>query len=164
MNQFFPSPFSLSLTVLSPQMMVKPIKRKVDAYICEDEVGILVVDMSRRIVSLNQKFIDLWGLTPHLINTRNDEQSLEVVSSKFEDPKSFLNEVREIYRQTGLEVHDLITLRNNRIFERYTTPQWLNRKIVGRLWSFREVPDSIGLKALGIWEGDDAPRIEHSFV
>lgn len=69
-------------------------------------VGILVVDNQRRIVSLNRNFIEMWRLPKHLIVSQNEDQALEFVSSQFEEPKSFLKDVREVNRRLDLEIHD----------------------------------------------------------
>jgi hypothetical protein len=104
--------------------------------------GLLVVDSNRRMVSLNRKFIDLWSLPKHVIVSRDDDQALEFVSSQFEEPKSFLKDVRELYLQPDLEIHDLIKFKDGRMLERYSQPQWLEGKCVGRVWICRDFSKS----------------------
>ncbi|OYE02677.1 hypothetical protein [Nostoc sp. 'Peltigera membranacea cyanobiont' 232] len=104
--------------------------------------GILVVDSNRTMVSLNRNFLDLWSLSKHLIMSRDDEQVLKFVCKQFEYPKSFFKEVKEIYMQQHLEIHDTIQLKDGRIFERHSQPQWLEDKYVGRLWMFSCIAES----------------------
>ncbi|NEQ70203.1 MAG: hypothetical protein F6K21_32870 [Symploca sp. SIO2D2] len=101
--------------------------------------GILVVDSNRKIVSLNRKFIELWNLPKHVVVSRDDEQALEFASSQIEKPTSFIKQVRELYWQTKLEIHDIITLKDGRMLERYSQPQWSDTKYAGRVWICREV-------------------------
>ncbi|KYC36699.1 hypothetical protein WA1_44270 [Scytonema hofmannii PCC 7110] len=102
--------------------------------------GILVVDSNRRMVSLNRKFIEMWCLPQHIIVSQDEEQALELASLLVEDTKSFLNNVEEIYTQpTVLEIYDTIKLRDGRMFERHSLPQYLEEKCVGRIWKFREI-------------------------
>lgn len=104
--------------------------------------GILVVDSNRTMVSLNRNFLDLWSLSKHLIMLQDDEEVLKFVSKQFEYPKNFFKEVKEIYMQQHLVIHDIIQLKDGRIFERHSQPQWLEEKYVGRLWMFSCIPES----------------------
>lgn len=104
--------------------------------------GILVVDSNRTMVSLNRNFLDLWSLSKHLIMSQDDEEVLKFVSKQFEYPKNFFKEVKEIYMQQDLEIHDTIQLKDGRIFERHSQPQWLEEKYVGRLWMFSCIAES----------------------
>jgi len=103
--------------------------------------GLLVVDNQRKMVSMNRKFIELWSLPKYLIMSQDDDQALEFVSEQFEEPKSFLKEVRELYLQPDLEIHDTIKLKDGRRFERHLQPQWLGDKNVGRIWGFCEMTE-----------------------
>jgi PAS domain-containing protein len=104
-------------------------------------VGILVVDNQRRIVSLNRNFIEMWRLPKHLIVSQNEDQALEFVSSQFEEPKSFLKDVREVNRRLDLEIHDTIKFKDGRVLERYSQPLWLEEKYMGRVWMCRELAE-----------------------
>lgn len=107
-----------------------------------DEAGILVVDSNRTMVGINRNFLDLWSLSKDLITLRDDEIMLESVSKYFKYPKTFVTEVQEIYSQHNLEIHDTVTLKDGRIFERHSQPQWLEGEYVGRLWMFCRITDS----------------------
>lgn len=101
--------------------------------------GILVVDNNRRMVSLNRKFIEMWCIPKHIIVAQDEEQALEFASFVVEDAESFLNSVKKIYMDMELEISDTIKLRDGRIIERHSLPQYLEEKCVGRIWEFREM-------------------------
>ena len=101
--------------------------------------GILVVDLKGRMVSLNKRFISMWNLSEETVSFLDDWQAIKLVSTSFENPASFLKEVRKIYKLIDLEIYDSIELKDGRIFERITKPQWLNGVIVGRIWKFRQI-------------------------
>jgi len=103
------------------------------------KVGFLVVDCQRRMIGFNPKFIDLWSIPKHLFVSRDDDHALEFVSQQFKEPESFLFEVREIYRHPDLVIYDTIRLKDGKILERYSQPQLLEDKIVGRIWKFRQL-------------------------
>lgn len=100
------------------------------------KAGILVVDSSRKIVSLNRKFIEMWSLPQAVIVSKDDQMALELAAKLVEDQKSFINSVKEIYMYGQLDVYDTIQLKNNRIFKRHSSPQLFGEKIVGRIWFF----------------------------
>ena len=102
--------------------------------------GIFVVDNKRKIVSLNRKLISMWSLPQQIVTSQNDWQVVKFISKRCENSANFLIDVRKIYEQIDLEVHDSIKLKDGRIFEYITTPQWLEGKIVGRIWRFCEIP------------------------
>lgn len=111
-------------------------------------VGILFVDNQRRIMSLNRKFIEIWQIPKHLIDARYEDSALEFVSEQFEKPEIFLKEVQELNQQTHLEISDTIKFKNGRVLERYSQPQWIEEKYVGRLWMCRELASVKSLKNL----------------
>ncbi|HCF26932.1 MAG TPA: hypothetical protein DEV81_06920 [Cyanobacteria bacterium UBA11049] len=103
--------------------------------------GILIVDSNRRMVSLNRKFIDMWDVPQQIIVSQNEEKALELASLLVEDANSFLNSVAKLYIHTELEIYDTIKLKDGRMFERHSRPQWLENKNVGRIWRFREITE-----------------------
>ncbi len=101
--------------------------------------GILVVDGQGRIVSFNRRFLELWRLPRSLLEAGDDRAAIGAVLSQLEDPDGFRARVEELYGHPTAEAHDLVQLRDGRIFDRFSRPQWLDGQPVGRVWSFRDV-------------------------
>jgi len=101
--------------------------------------GILVVDPSGRMVSFNQKFVEMWQIPPSIIESRDDRRAIEFVLDQVVDPEAFLAKVDELYGQPEAESFDLLLFRDGRTVERYSKPQRLGGRSVGRVWSFRDV-------------------------
>ena len=110
--------------------------------------GILVVDSNRKIVSLNRNFVEMWGFSSYIVNSQDENLALEFAALKLENPLKFLTEVQEIYTDIKSEIHDTIELKDGRIFERHSLPQYLESKNVARLWMFRDITDEKFLKNL----------------
>lgn len=101
--------------------------------------GILVVDFNGRIVSHNKKYLQMWRIPEELIETGDDDKLLAHVLDQLEDPAGFLAEVRRLYSNINEQSLDLIKFKDGRVFERFSQPQRIKERIVGRVWSFRDV-------------------------
>ncbi|MFN2442332.1 MAG: EAL domain-containing protein [Thermoanaerobaculia bacterium] len=103
--------------------------------------GILVVDRIGKVVSYNQRFLQMWRIPPEAVDRGDDDALLESVIDQIVDPAAFLARIGELYRDAKVESLDVIELHDGRIFERFSVPQWLDGLPVGRVWSFRNVTE-----------------------
>ncbi len=108
--------------------------------------GILVVDRDGRIRSFNQKFVEMWRVPESVMASGDDDEALRSVLSQVQDPESFLGKVQDLYAQPEANSHDLIEFRDGRIVERHSQPQRIDGVPVGRVWSFRDITERVGLE------------------
>jgi PAS domain S-box-containing protein len=100
--------------------------------------GILVVNNEGKIESFNQRFVELWGIPESIIASRDDDRALAFVLDQLKNPDEFLSRVRELYSDSDAESFDVLEFKDGRFFERYSRPQKIGEKSVGRVWSFRD--------------------------
>ena len=101
--------------------------------------GILVVGGDGRIAGVNNQFISMWGIPRELLATQDDEAVMGFVLDQLVDPAQFVEKVTALYADPSAESHDVLDFRDGRTFERYSRPQKVADKVVGRVWSFRDV-------------------------
>jgi diguanylate cyclase (GGDEF)-like protein/PAS domain S-box-containing protein len=101
--------------------------------------GTIVTQNASYITLFNQKFIQMWGLPESVIAARDLSQVLPLILDQLKDPAAFVCDTQALFAQPEAEGYGLFELHDGRIFERYSRPQWLAGKVVGRVCSFRDI-------------------------
>jgi PAS domain S-box-containing protein len=101
--------------------------------------GILVVSTEGKISSCNRKFLEMWGLDCNSAIGHYDEDLLARALPQLQNSAEFLTKVKELYSSPDATSFDVLHLKDGRIFERYSQPQRIGERVVGRVWSFRDV-------------------------
>lgn len=101
--------------------------------------GILVVSTEGRVSSCNGKFLEMWNIQCESPIGQRDEDLLAQALPQLQDSTEFLTKVRELYSSPEATSFDVLHLKEGRIFERYSHPQRIDERVVGRVWSFRDV-------------------------
>jgi diguanylate cyclase (GGDEF)-like protein/PAS domain S-box-containing protein len=107
--------------------------------------AILAVDMNNNWLLYNQKFIDLWQIPNEIaaakIGAKDGDTELLYGSSQIKDAEAFSSKVTGLYATPEVHSFDTIEFKNGKIVERYSIPKLINNKVVGRVWSFRDVTE-----------------------
>jgi diguanylate cyclase (GGDEF)-like protein/PAS domain S-box-containing protein len=103
--------------------------------------GILIAGADGHIFGFNSTFVTMWRLTSELMALRSDERAVEVAMAQLKDPEQFVSRIRELYATPDAESVDTLELVDGRVFERYSIPQRIEGRIVGRVWTFRDVTE-----------------------
>ncbi|HYM59429.1 MAG TPA: PAS domain S-box protein, partial [Thermoanaerobaculia bacterium] len=106
--------------------------------------GILVVDQRGRILSYNQRFLEIWGIPVTLAATGVDEVILHYAADAVIDKAGFLALVEFLYAHPEeIRNGDLLALKDGRVLSRSSVPVVVdNGKITGRAWYFRDITEA----------------------
>jgi PAS domain S-box-containing protein len=101
--------------------------------------GILVVSTEGKISSCNRRFLEMWGIDCMSAVGHRDEDLLARALPQLQNSAEFLAKVKELYSSPEAISFDVLHLKDGRTFERYSQPQLIGDRVVGRVWSFRDV-------------------------
>ena len=103
--------------------------------------GILVVDCDGRLVSWNQRFVELWQMPPELLVPGSKRRVLEYVAGLTRDPEAFVSHVTQLIELPQNASNDTVELADGRVFKRISLPQRLDNQVLGRVWSFDDITE-----------------------
>ena len=104
--------------------------------------GILVVDKAGRMISFNQRFLEMWNIPPEVAESRSIEEALLAVQDNVVDQEHFVERLRFLDEHKHEKAFDEILLKDGRIFDRYSAPMLgTDGKYLGRVRYFRDVTE-----------------------
>ena len=103
--------------------------------------GIMAVDPHGEISAFNRRFAEMWGIEDEALASGDSNKLLLSLLEQVSDPVQFFEKVTELSWQPELESYDLIELNDGRCFERFSKPQFIAEKVVGRVWTFHDISE-----------------------
>ncbi len=105
--------------------------------------GIVVVGLDRRITRVNQRYLDMWDIPRDLVDRGDYWAMFARVRAQVSDPEGFTVISERVYADPRAELSDKIGFKDGRTFERYSRPQVVDGRPVGRVWSIRDVTEKL---------------------
>ncbi len=112
--------------------------------------GILVVDLQRRFVTWNRRFVEMWQLGSNLAPLEEHTAGLMAAAQQVADPDEFVSRAGWWYEHPEESGEDLIYFKDGRVLARTTQPQRDSGVVIGRVWSYRDVTER--------WQAEQALR------
>lgn len=102
--------------------------------------GILVIDENRKLVSHNERFLEIWQIPRELAAEGDGDKLIHHVLGAVEDPQAFRDKIQYLYDHPEETSRDEIAIRDGRCIERYSAPLVsADGENFGRVWFFRDV-------------------------
>ena len=104
--------------------------------------GILVTDNQGNFLRVNQRWLQLWGLTPKPGETPTKEEAMVVISALLEDPERRAANRHRLYESLDKTERDILRLKDGRVIEAMSSPHRMGSQTVGRVWTYRDITES----------------------
>jgi PAS domain S-box-containing protein len=105
--------------------------------------GILVVDGSGALTDYNEQFAAMWRMPSEALASGDRDTLLQVAVQQLKNPEQFLARTQEIYATSPHESIDVLEFGDGRVFERLSKIQRIDQRIVGRVWSYRDITERV---------------------
>jgi len=101
--------------------------------------GILVIDWQGRIASMNRQFSAMWELPEALLLDRNDGAIFESMTAQVIEAETCRARLQAVVDSIETEEH--FRLKDGRVFECKSRPQYLGEHIVGRVFGYSDITE-----------------------
>ena len=118
------------------------VKAELQATLESVSDGVLVVDLAGHISHFNRRFAALWDLPEDVLQLHADDEVFDLMRMQVAEPRDYMLRLAEIDADEMLETTDRFALRSGRLIERTTAPQCSRGRPIGRVFSFRERPQT----------------------
>ena len=112
-----------------------------------------------RITNWNTKFVAMWGMPLELVALRDVQKVRAFIAPQLKNSERYLARIAEI-EASKEKSFDLLELADERLIERYSDVISVEERVIGRVWSFRDVTqrlesDLITRRLAAIVDGSD---------
>lgn len=102
--------------------------------------GILVTDTDREILTYNDEFATVWGLSSDILETEDAALALGAVEELVAEPEAFRETVEQRYEDPETRAHDEIRLRDGRLLDLHSAPARAeDGELLGIVWFYRDI-------------------------
>ncbi|MGC9526674.1 MAG: PAS domain S-box protein [Limnospira sp.] len=105
------------------------------------DAGILALDRNGQVCHFNQKFVEMWEIPDIMLAPAQNRSTLAFVLRQLKNPPRFLKTVMQLSAEPHIPTYDVVEFKDGRIFEVYSHPSKVGEKLVGRVWSFRDITE-----------------------
>lgn len=101
--------------------------------------GILAVSSDGRITSYNRQFLELWRVPKEVLDAHDTGALGEYILHQLSNPSAMQTRIRHFNDTSKADTFDTLEFTDGRVYERFSRPQLVEGRVVGRVWSFRDV-------------------------
>ena len=106
--------------------------------------GILVIDWQGNVSSMNRLFSRMWDLPEELLLRGHDTEIVDFIVAQVKESDLFRAHLRQIVESQ--DRHEELHLCDGRVFECRSLPQYLDDRIIGRVFGFHDITERIRIE------------------
>ena len=105
--------------------------------------GILVLNEKGRVVSYNNRYLEMWDIPVTALDSGLEERIMESILDKVAHPREYLEKAQTLLQQKNVRHQGEVVLKDGRIFEEYAAPMLDGKEeYYGRVIFFRDITES----------------------
>ena len=101
--------------------------------------GIIVISVLGRVLTYNDRFVEIWQVPRVTLMTRDERQVLAALVKSLSEPADFVQHVDDMMADQDGRALGIARLLDGRIIEHETRPVKVMDRLVGRVWTFRDI-------------------------
>ncbi len=105
--------------------------------------GILVTDATGRILALNHRFGELWGMPQDLLQQHDDGAVKAWMARIVTEPEAYAQRLHALDQAVLISATDRLVLHTGQVLDRVTRPLMRAGRAQGRVWSFRDLSERV---------------------
>lgn len=105
--------------------------------------GILLTDLNDNMLYYNQNFKDMWLLTDDMLKEGKKSIALNHAIKNVINAQEVYEIISTSEENVNKRIRLIAQLKNNRVLEGISQPQIIDGKVVGRVWSNRDITDRV---------------------
>jgi len=105
--------------------------------------GILVVDNTGHVTSINQRFVDMWQLPDAMKDLRDGKRVLSFIFSQSNESAPFMDLLQDEHLTLDVLRQGSLHLFDQRVLSCYAHPQHIDGSVAGRVWSFLDITERV---------------------
>ncbi len=103
--------------------------------------GIIVTGLDGSLITCNKKFVEMWRIDPATVEAKDSQALVAHVIEQLAEPEQFLENLDRLYADPLSTTTEILDLKDGRIYERYSQPQYMEGVPVGRVCCFRDITE-----------------------
>ena len=115
----------------------------VEATLDSTRDSILVVDLNRRVIWFNRRYLNTFGFTAEQLERGGLDLVIARLGEQLDGGGAAVAQSRALWVDPSTAVVDILSFKDGRVFERYIAPLEIGSRIVGRVASFRDIGSSV---------------------
>ncbi len=102
------------------------------------QVGVAFVSLTGQVTYFNQKFAEIWKISPGILFAQKHSQYLAYCRTQVKDPAVFCDYIEQLNEQPRAAGIATVELKDGRAIEQCFQPQRLGQQVIGRVWGYAE--------------------------